>query len=617
MEQAVRRFARNILLIHLALLGLVLATVLFASRAIEQSARDQALDQAERRQALLTSQTARGIEHYYQAILSDMDLLPRDAADQLLLDLKSTPVRARPRRGGGAGGGNAPARGPGPRAGALVGQLLSRQLEERASHVFVIDRRTLTVRENILEPAEGEGPSARQVVDTFGPWLRQLTEQSVSPFRLVGDTGLNLVCLPIARNQRVVVAAVPIRQVQLEYLGRLNVDEHTAAWLFDESLTIMAASRPVLVGGNLNQLDDPQVKATLAAYQSDGFRGSRVMPAAFRIGPETFDPAVTSAEPIEIVPGKRWFVLISSPLAEVDQVVSALFDKVFWWAAFVTVAITAILVSTAGQMIRSRMRLESLRREVLERDLQQARQIQLAWLPQEGLCRPRIDIAAVNQPASHISGDFYNWFDLPDGRTAVVIGDVTGHGMSAAFLMATSQLLVRNTLSCIPDPGRCLEEVNRQLCVQVFNGQFVTMQILVFDLETGQVELATGGHPPPLVAENGDGLRPLPVEPQLMLGVEPDTTYPTERYDLPSGAHLLLYTDGVTDLQDPDGARLHGEGLLERAQGHHGTARDLLNTVLTGLSRFRGSRELGDDLTIVAIRLERQSAAQPLLATTR
>ena len=62
-----------------------------------------------------------------------------------------------------------------------------------------------------------------------------------------------------------------------------------------------------------------------------------------------------------------------------------------------------------------------------------------------------------------------------------MIGDVTGHGMSAAFLMATAQLLVRNTLPQSRDPGRCLEEVNRQLCVQVFNGQFVTMQLLVID----------------------------------------------------------------------------------------------------------------------------------------
>ena len=99
-----------------------------------------------------------------------------------------------------------------------------------------------------------------------------------------------------------------------------------------------------------------------------------------------------------------------------------------------------------------------------------------------------VDLAAANFPANHISGDFYNWFELPDGRVAVVIGDVTGHGMSAAFLMATTQLLVRTTMQRVTDPAACLEEVNRQLCTLVFNEQFVTLQILVLDPDGGPVE---------------------------------------------------------------------------------------------------------------------------------
>ena len=75
------------------------------------------------------------------------------------------------------------------------------------------------------------------------------------------------------------------------------------------------------------------------------------------------------------------------------------------------------------------------------------------------------------------------------------IGDVTGHGMSAAFLMATTQLLVRNTMVRLGDPGRCLEEVNRQLCVQVFNEQFVTMSVMILDVVNGQMHVATAGHP--------------------------------------------------------------------------------------------------------------------------
>ena len=138
-------------------------------------------------------------------------------------------------------------------------------------------------------------------------------------------------------------------------------------------------------------------------------------------------------------------MLVSSPLADVDSVVGSLFHRIVLWAVFVVVAMTGILVSTAVQMIRGRVKMERIRHEVLTRELERARQIQQAWLPRTAPACRWLDIAAVNYPAQHISGDFYNWFDLPDGRTAVVIGDVTGHGMSAAFLMATTQLLVRTT----------------------------------------------------------------------------------------------------------------------------------------------------------------------------
>ena len=169
--------------------------------------------------------------------------------------------------------------------------------------------------------------------------------------------------------------------------------------------------------------------------------------------------------------------------------------------------------------------------------MNQARDIQLNWLPKEPCCRMPIDVAAVNRPANRISGDFYNWFDLADGRTVVVIGDVTGHGMAAAFLMATTQLLVRSTMTRVNDPGECLEEVNRQLCTQGFNGQFVTMTLLVLDTTQHTIHLATAGHPAPLVCD-GEGFRKMEIEPELVLGIDFDARYPTSRLLLPADAGL-------------------------------------------------------------------------------
>ena len=167
--------------------------------------------------------------------------------------------------------------------------------------------------------------------------------------------------------------------------------------------------------------------------------------------------------------------------------------------------------------------------------MQEARRIQLAWLPDRERSSDGLQIATVNHPASHISGDFYNFFDLPDGRTALVIGDVTGHGMSAAFLMATAQLLVRTTLPGYCDPAACLAEVNRQLCTQVFNGQFVTMVVAIIDRDNRRLEIASAGHPPPLI-NDGAGFRVLPMDTNFLLGVEPDAEF-SSLHLRPGSAH--------------------------------------------------------------------------------
>lgn len=614
MEYAVRRFARNILLIHFALLAAVLAVVISASRAIEQTARDQALLQAQGRQELLASQTARGIEQFYQGILNDMDLVPREdeayAGLNAMLShavnalLRHAPAQS-PQRGAPRG------RGPMTPRATVLGTILGRQLEDRVSHLFVVDRNTFATRDVVTQPAPGDGPTPDEIVARYQPWLGALDRQSVSPFELfdtpAGRHGLNLVCLPVARGTAIVVAAVPVAKIDEKFLAILNGDENTGAFLINESLTAMAASRPELVGANLGQSPDPQVRASLDALTGNGFKGTLTLPAAFKLGDETFAPAVVTAEPIDVVPGRRWFVLVASPASEVDRVVSGLFDRITLWAAFLTLAVAGILVSTSVTLIRGRVRLERVRHEVLTRELERARQIQQAWLPREGPRSPVLDVAAVNFPANHISGDFYNWFELPDGRTVVAIGDVTGHGMSAAFLMATTQLLVRTTMQMrgITDPGRCLEEVNGQLCSQVYSGQFVTMQILVFDDDGSRVEIATAGHPRPWLARGGafPTFELLDIEPEFVLGVETDVAYETISLALDPDSMLLLYTDGTLDAEAPDGRRLGNDGLQRALPARLGDARSLIDAVVLGVNAFRAHVELCDDLTLVAIRL--------------
>jgi serine phosphatase RsbU (regulator of sigma subunit) len=152
-------------------------------------------------------------------------------------------------------------------------------------------------------------------------------------------------------------------------------------------------------------------------------------------------------------------------------------------------------------------------------------------------------------------------------------------------------------------PGKCLEEVNRELCQQVFNGQFVTMLIVVIDRERGTIEVASAGHPAPLIGASA-GFEPIDFDSELVLGIERDTEYPTRTYQLPNAASIVLYTDGVIDALGAEGRRFQLGGLRGCLQGRYDTAEQIANCVLAAIQSFRGDEELADDLTLVTIQLE-------------
>jgi serine phosphatase RsbU (regulator of sigma subunit) len=167
------------------------------------------------------------------------------------------------------------------------------------------------------------------------------------------------------------------------------------------------------------------------------------------------------------------------------------------------------------------------------------------------------------------------------------------------------------TMMRLEDPGRTLEEVNHQLCVQMFNGQFVTLLIVMLDLHRGEMSMATAGHYPPLMRE-GNQFVPVPLAPQLVLGVEKDVQFPTQRFDLPASSTLLLYTDGVLDVQDPAGERFCLDNLEGSLHGPFASAQEVIDQVVASIAAFRGSRDLPDDLTMVAIQLQPQMAGREL-----
>jgi serine phosphatase RsbU (regulator of sigma subunit) len=620
MDRSLKRFARRIILVHLVLLLGVLGLVIGASHAVYQSAHNQAVEQSKTQLDLLANLTASGIRGFYDGIFGDLELLKPVNPDSEDTD-ERTPggdaIQFRPPPG------SPPppvAVNPRPRRNILrdmppqirtLEEALPYQLNGRVSHLFLYPKDGSARVFRKFGP-QATKPESQEVATAAADWLEMVEQPAILSLRQVPVKGeearsFSVIGVPVPGPSRgfVLVATVPVKSTAKRFFDEVNQSGQNAAFLLDEKMTVMAASRSDQIGGSIDQsIADELTKLTVGA--ADG--GNVVMLKSFTVGTRTLPPSVVAVHEVNVL-DKHWYVVTTTPLSDVDGVVNPLFRQSLFWAIFVAVSMTAILLSTAIQLIRSRVRAERERHAILEKEVRQAREIQLHWLPRPRANDGILDIATINQPASRISGDFYNWFDLPDGRTAVVIGDVTGHGMAAAFLMATTQLLVRNTLPLSEDPGRCLEEINRQLCTQVFNGQFVTIQILVLDPPTGRVEISTAGHPGPLMG-SGESFQRLRLEPNLVLGVDKTATYPTEIFQLAPMATLLLYTDGVVDVESAKGTRFGTERLQQSLYGQSGGAEHAIHAVLKQIDAFRGRIPLGDDLTMVAIQLQQTLATK-------
>lgn len=608
MDRGTRQFARRILLIHLVLLVVLLAVVFAASWVIYRSATEQAFEHEKTQQSLLASQAASGLKGYYDAIFSDLELFKPISPDE-----EDTEDRIpEDETGSVASGLNVR------RIGGTF-DMLPQQLNGRVAHLFLVEKGTHRVR---TSGPQARVPTVNDLIARNISWIDSLDKAAISPLEQFDDTentvvrSFTLIGVPVGpRKNYVLVATVSARATAKRFFDEVSKQsDDTAAFVLDESRSIIASSQPNLIGKRVGTAQSTsaaaETSAALAPLTSASDETTIMLNKPFQIGATAFAPSMVTAQPFTVL-DRQWTVMITSPVSDIDNIVRRIFRNALWWAGFLSLSMTAIIVSTAVQLIRNRARMDRERHALLEKELRQAREIQLAWLPQKhppGTAA--LDIATVNHPASRISGDFYNWFELPDGRTAVVIGDVTGHGMAAAFLMATTQLLVRNTLPQVIDPGRCLEEINRQLCTQVFNGQFVTLQVLVLDPQHDRVEIATAGHPPPLVGEGGR-FEPVPLEPNLVLGVEHDSTYATEAFDLSPGSTLLLYTDGVLDAETAAGDRFGSARLAQALAGRFDSAQGVVDAVLAHVGRFTRGYPLRDDLTLVAVQVQPRPAAEP------
>ena len=241
----------------------------------------------------------------------------------------------------------------------------------------------------------------------------------------------------------------------------------------------------------------------------------------------------------------------------------------------------------------------------IKRELELARRMQKSMLPRRR--RGDFPIRGVNLPAHEISGDFYDFFDLPDGRLAFVIGDVSGKGLDAAFLMVRVASMLRWVGAHAPAPGAWLAQVNAELCRSVQDGRFVCAAVGQYDRAGGKVRLASAGFPPALLHDGVD-FEELPAD-GPPLGILAEAEYGEREFAL--GQHALyLFSDGATDVRTGATDRLGEAGLRGLIARHAALAPEpRLRAVIGDLKRLH----LVDDTTLLLLQEPCGTQAHTLL----
>ena len=241
--------------------------------------------------------------------------------------------------------------------------------------------------------------------------------------------------------------------------------------------------------------------------------------------------------------------------------------------------------------------------ERLRRELELSRLIQTEMLPRAPLRLGAAEIKGISIPAREVGGDFFNYFALPDGRLALLVGDVSGKGVSAALLMANVQATLRARLPLEADLARLAAELDREIDETTPGAVYLTLFLGILDTARGELRYVNAGHNPQFVIHEGGGFEIMAAT-GLPIALYPGQPYQERVVPARSGDLLFFYTDGLVEAEDESGEMFGFDrlkALLGREQKNGIDA--VLHEVEEAARHFRGNHEPLDDATMMALRL--------------
>src|SRR2546427_8852467 len=246
--------------------------------------------------------------------------------------------------------------------------------------------------------------------------------------------------------------------------------------------------------------------------------------------------------------------------------------------------------------------LEVADRLSLKNDLEIARQIQQAMLPKAAYEAPGIEAFGMTRPANTVGGDFYDVIPLADGRVLVALGDVAGKGSPAALLMALLLAMLRTLVDEGLEPAELVTRLNVQVSRHAPGTRFITLLYAIFDPKTGVLTYVNAGHMPPLLLRN-DGRCTRLTEGGIALGMFDHSTYTTGQVTIQCDELVAIYSDGITEAENPSGRPFDEAGLESALVAHrHDSLSSIGAAVVRAVEQYTADTRLADDLTILLLR---------------
>ncbi|MCU0227331.1 MAG: SpoIIE family protein phosphatase [Bryobacterales bacterium] len=474
----------------------------------------------------------------------------------------------------------------------LAGELLI-QVEEVGSGA--------TGRQSVVivseDSIEEEDPQARTIITD----INQLLRRNSTKFETPGVAQKHMEALVRAGR---------------ELAGHRPLDE-LFSLILDLSLSAVSARRGVLMLQEQGEL-------VPKAAKGDNFRISRAVcdqvirqRQSLLVKDTQFEKAFLESHSIAAESVKS---LIAVPLQTNSDVLGLIYlDTPHVIAPFTDddLALLTVMANVAAiRLEQARLVLVEQAERLMQRDLDQAGEIQQGLLPTVTPEVEGLDLAGFNKACRTVGGDYYDFFTYPDGRLAAVLGDVAGKGMAAALMMsgvhARSHLLLEEPIA----PGEYLTRLNRATAGRCPQNRFITMAAALVNPATGEVQYSSAGHNPAIVIR-ASGEVQLLKETGLVLGILKMASYQDSFVTLNDGDLLVLYSDGITEATRLDTDEEFGETRLCRvlSANAHLPAVELIDMVLRAQAYFTNNAPAPDDATLVVIRRGQAKPKPPAWTT--